>query len=60
MPILLAARHPLLVVSGAAKRDILRRVLEGPVDPMVPATYLRQVDSSVVIADRAALGTRAA
>jgi glucosamine-6-phosphate deaminase len=60
MPILLAARHPLLVVAGAAKRDILRRVLEGPIDPMVPATYLREVAASVVIADRAALGTRAA
>jgi glucosamine-6-phosphate deaminase len=60
MPILLAARHPLLVVSGATKRDILRRVLKGPVGPMVPATYLREVAASVVIADRAALGTRAA
>jgi glucosamine-6-phosphate deaminase len=52
--VLLAARQTLLVVSGAHKRDILRRALEGPISPEVPASYLRQASGVVVLADRAA------
>jgi glucosamine-6-phosphate deaminase len=56
MPALLLARHPLLVVSGAHKRAVLRRVLDGPAGDDVPASYLRDVPATVVLADHAALG----
>jgi glucosamine-6-phosphate deaminase len=59
MAALLAARTIVLVVSGEGKRSILRRSLEGPVGPTVPASFLREVRSDVtVIADRAAWGDR--
>ncbi len=51
---LLAARQTLLVASGPAKRAILRRAVEGPVIPEVPASYLQQAANVTVIADRAA------
>ena len=53
---LLRARQTLLVVSGAHKRDILRRTIEGPVTPDVPASYLQQARNVTVIVDRAASG----
>ncbi len=59
MPILLGARHVLLVVAGERKRTILRRVLEGPIDADVPASWLRTVPGTVVVADEAALGVEA-
>jgi glucosamine-6-phosphate deaminase len=49
---LLAARQIVLIVSGAAKRDILRRSLQGPLTPEVPASYLQQAANVTVIADR--------
>ncbi|MGB4102213.1 MAG: glucosamine-6-phosphate deaminase [Alphaproteobacteria bacterium] len=51
-----AARHTVMLVSGAAKAGILRRALTGPVGPDVPATYLQQQENVTIIADRAALG----
>lgn len=54
MAALLAARQTLLVVAGAHKRAILRRTVEGPVTPDVPASYLRQAANVTVLADRAA------
>jgi glucosamine-6-phosphate deaminase len=51
---LLAARHIVLIVSGAHKRDILRQALEGPVTPDVPASWLQQAPNVTVIADEAA------
>jgi glucosamine-6-phosphate deaminase len=51
---LLAARQTLLVASGTAKRAILRRAVEGPITPEVPASYLQQATNVTVIADRAA------
>lgn len=51
---LLAARQILLIVSGAAKREILWRSLRGPITPAVPASYLQGVANVTVIADRAA------
>jgi glucosamine-6-phosphate deaminase len=54
---LLSARAIVLVVSGAGKRSILHRVLEGPIGPDVPASFLRQTDADVtVLVDRAAWG----
>ncbi len=54
MAVLLAARQTLLVASGARKRDILRRTLDGPVTPDVPASYLQHIPNVTVVADRAA------
>lgn len=51
---LLTARQILLIVSGVAKREILQRVLRGPITPEVPASYLQQATNVTVIADRAA------
>jgi glucosamine-6-phosphate deaminase len=51
---LLAARHTLLLVSGAHKREILRRTLAAPPTPAVPASYLQQAPRVTVLADRAA------
>lgn len=56
MDLLLAAKQTLLLVSGERKRDILRRTLEGPVTPNVPASFLRQAANVTVLADHAALG----
>jgi glucosamine-6-phosphate deaminase len=54
---LLSARAIVLVVSGASKREILNEVLEGPIVPEVPASFLRKTDADVtVIVDRAAWG----
>jgi glucosamine-6-phosphate deaminase len=54
MAVLLAARRTLLVVSGAHKRGILERVVQGPITPDVPASYLRQAANVTILADRAA------
>jgi len=51
---LLAARHTLLLVSGEHKRAILRRTLEGPITPDVPASFLQRAAGVTVLADRAA------
>ncbi|TDD19086.1 glucosamine-6-phosphate deaminase [Kribbella turkmenica] len=40
VPFLLSAREIFCMVSGAAKREAVRRTLAGPVDPAVPATAL--------------------
>jgi glucosamine-6-phosphate deaminase len=49
MATLLAAREILLLVSGRAKRDVLRRVLDGPIDPAVPASALLAARGDVTI-----------
>jgi glucosamine-6-phosphate deaminase len=52
---LLAARVIVLLVSGASKREIVHRALEGPVREDVPASFVRQARGTVtVIVDRAA------
>jgi glucosamine-6-phosphate deaminase len=58
MDLLLAARQILLVVSGAHKKAILERTLQGPITGDVPASYLRQAENVTVLADRAAAGSR--
>jgi glucosamine-6-phosphate deaminase len=54
---LATARHTILLVSGAHKAGILRRVLEEAPSTDVPATCLSHVAGSIVVADRAALGS---
>jgi glucosamine-6-phosphate deaminase len=54
---LLRARRIVLVVAGASKRAIAHRVLEGPVGPEVPASFLREAESDVtMIVDRECWG----
>lgn len=54
---LLSARAIVLVASGPAKREIVHRALVGPVEPQVPASFLRQASGDVtVVVDRAAWG----
>ena len=52
MTTILAARRVLLVVSGRAKRDILREMMSGPIGPAIPASYLRRLESVTLLADR--------
>lgn len=56
MRVLLEARQTLLLVSGAHKRDILHRTIEGPIGPANPASFLRTISGVSVIADRDAWG----
>jgi glucosamine-6-phosphate deaminase len=50
-------RRIVMVVSGAIKRAIVHRALEGPVGPEVPASFLQTAEAEVtVIVDRAAWG----
>jgi glucosamine-6-phosphate deaminase len=51
---LLAAREIWLIVSGAAKAEILESTLNGDIGPHVPASYLRRHTSATVFADDAA------
>jgi len=53
---ILAAERILLVVTGAAKASVLRRVLEAPPTPDIPASWLQLHPAVSVIADGAALG----
>ncbi len=53
---ILAADRLMLVVTGAAKAQILRRVLEEPPSPELPASWLQLHPAVSVIADGAALG----
>jgi glucosamine-6-phosphate deaminase len=49
-----AARQTILLVNGAHKATILKRVLHGDISTDVPATYLRQQAGVTILADRAA------
>jgi glucosamine-6-phosphate deaminase len=53
---ILAARTILLVVTGAAKADMLRWILQGPPTPELPASWLHRHPRVMVVADHAALG----
>ncbi|HEY3107973.1 MAG TPA: glucosamine-6-phosphate deaminase [Chloroflexota bacterium] len=55
MDLLLAARRILLLVSGAPKREILRRTLLEPPTGALPASHLQRAADVLVLADRAAL-----
>lgn len=51
---LLAARQTLLLVSGAHKRDILWKTINGPITPEVPSSYLQQIPNVIIVTDKAA------
>ncbi len=48
---ILGSKRILLLVSGKKKREILRRVMHGPVTREVPASYLQLHPNVLVIAD---------
>ena len=52
---IMKAKKILLMVSGKDKADILQKVLEGPVTPLVPASILQFHPHVHVLADEAAL-----
>ena len=54
---ILAAERILLVVTGASKAAILRRAMQEPPCPEVPASWLQHHPRLEVVVDRAALGT---
>jgi glucosamine-6-phosphate deaminase len=45
-----------LLVTGSHKTEILDQVLNGPIGPEVPASFLRTHPNIVVLADRSAAG----
>jgi glucosamine-6-phosphate deaminase len=49
---ILASREVVVLVSGAAKRPALRRLLEGPIGWDAPASALRQHPNCTILADR--------
>lgn len=49
---ILAAREVVVLVSGRGKRVPLARLLEGPIDPAVPASALRLHARCTIFADR--------
>lgn len=51
----MAAKNMLLIVSGAAKAQALKQVIEGEVSEQVPASVLKLHPSLVIIADKAAV-----
>jgi glucosamine-6-phosphate deaminase len=53
---ILAAERIVLVVTGSAKAEVLRRCLEEPPTPELPASWLQSHPAVTVIADGAALG----
>ncbi|MGI6069811.1 MAG: glucosamine-6-phosphate deaminase [Blautia sp.] len=52
---ILQAKMVLVVVSGEDKAEILNKVINGPVTPMVPASILQFHPNAVIVADEAAL-----
>lgn len=53
---IMQAKKILVVVSGAGKAEILEKVINGPVTPMVPASILQMHNDVTIVADEAALG----
>jgi glucosamine-6-phosphate deaminase len=53
---ILESRHILLLASGTAKADIVRRALHGPITESVPASALQQHSNVIAILDEEANG----
>ena len=50
------ARRSVLMISGSHKREILQKILEGPVNNMVPATAIHGFNNANIYCDRDAYG----
>ncbi|HBO34665.1 MAG TPA: hypothetical protein DD636_08040 [Anaerolineaceae bacterium] len=55
MKSILGAKRILILASGANKAEAVRDMLDGPVDPMVPASILQLHPSVTLIADDTAM-----
>jgi 6-phosphogluconolactonase/glucosamine-6-phosphate isomerase/deaminase len=53
---LMRARRVLLVVSGAHKREVLARMIEGGLTTSLPASFLRMHEDALCLCDRDAAG----
>lgn len=52
---ILGARRILILASGANKAEAVRDMLEGQVDPMIPASILQLHPNVTLVADNASL-----
>ncbi len=52
---IMSAKKILVIVSGRDKTEILKKALEGPITPQVPASVLQLHPDVVIVADEAAL-----
>ena len=52
---IMSAKKILLIVSGKDKANILKKVIEGPITPLVPASILQMHHNVTVVADEEAL-----
>ena len=48
---IMQAQHIVLVATGLGKADAVRRMIEGPVDPMVPASILQMHRHATILLD---------
>ncbi len=55
MKSILGARRILVLASGSGKAEAVKEMLEGPIDPMLPASILQVHPNVTLIADKAAL-----
>ena len=55
MKSILGAKRILILASGIGKAEAVRAMVEGAVDPMVPASILQLHPDVILIADEAAL-----
>ncbi len=55
MKSILGAKRILILASSANKAEAVRDMLEGPIDPMVPASILQLHPNVTLVADYAAL-----
>lgn len=55
---ILAARQVLLLALGPRKAEAVERMLDGPVGPDCPASFLREHPRALVVLDREAAGPR--
>ena len=53
---ILAARRIVLMAWGQHKAEIVRTAIEGPVSPLVAASFLQEHDNAVFVLDQAAAG----
>lgn len=51
---IIAAKKIILIASGASKADAIERMVNGPVDPSLPASILQKHDNVIVYLDREA------
>ena len=49
---LLKAKKVILLVQGTAKADILEATVKAPISEKIPATYLRELEQFLILADR--------